>query len=120
MNAIELARQAYAPAAAAVKTDRAIEAQVLSSITADLQRSKDNFPKLVDALHRNRLFWTALAADVSQEENRLPETLRARIFYLAEFTFHQTSRILADGKSTDILIEINSAIISSLTARGTS
>jgi flagellar protein FlaF len=74
----------------------------------------EEFPKFVAALHENRALWTILAADVADPDNGLPETLRAQIFYLAEFTDHQTSKILRGEGSADSLIEINTAVMRGL------
>ncbi|WP_341367506.1 flagellar biosynthesis regulator FlaF [Yoonia sp. BS5-3] len=123
MNVIEQARQAYAPTQAAIRSDRSIEAQLISQITARMRQANasapSNFPALITAVHENRRMWTALAADVADPDNGLPNALRAQIFYLAEFTEHHSR--LVQQKKADItaLIEINTAILRGLNGQGT-
>jgi flagellar protein FlaF len=74
----------------------------------------NHFPKLAEALHENRVLWTALASDVAGEANQLPAELRARIFYLAEFTLLHTSKVLAKQASAVPLLDINAAILRGL------
>lgn len=118
MNIIEQARQAYAPTQIAIRTDRAIEAQLFGQITAKLRKSlvqeRVDFPFLVNALHENRRLWATLAASVAAKDNSLPDALRAQIFYLAEFTNQHTSRILQGQADTQALIDINTAVMRGL------
>jgi len=51
-------------------------------------------PQLLEVLHENRRLWRALATDVADADNLLPKELRARIFYLYEFTSHHTSLVI--------------------------
>ena len=118
MNVIEQAQQAYAPNQVAVRTDRSVEAQLISRITGRLQSagqtSKSDFPKLMTALHENKRLWTTLAANVADLDNELPKELRAQLFYLAEFT-EQHSRLVARGQAdVSALVDINMAIMRGL------
>ena len=114
MNAIQQARQAYAPAQPHLQTPRSMEARAFSEITARLGRSGQPFSDLVSALHDNRALWTLLAGDVAATGNSLPETLRARIFYLAEFTDLHTRRVLKQEAEVAPLIDINLAVLRGL------
>lgn len=118
MNAIELARQAYAPTNTPLKSERSIEAQVIGKITARLRlaaaRRDSDFPNFVDALSENRKLWNALAVDVASDDNDLTAPLRAQIFYLAEFTELQSAKVLRGEASADALIEINTSMIRGL------
>lgn len=116
MNAIEQAKQGYAPDQFPIQTARSIESKLLGQITAKLTKANgsSHFSDLVEAIYENRRFWTTLAADVADDENQLPENLRAQIFYLAEFTSHQSSLILSQTATADILIEINTSILRGL------
>ena len=120
MNAIELARQAYAPTSFPLKSDRAIEAQLVGQMTARLrstaQNADANYPAFVQALHDNRQMWIRLAVDVADTDNGLPQNLRAQIFYLAEFTELHTGKVLRDAATADALIEINTAVLRGLNA----
>ncbi len=117
MNALNLARSAYAGTATPIRTDRGTEYDVFARITHQMKSAAehpDRFPALVQALHENRRLWTILAADVSGKDNALSETLRAQIFYLAEFTKHHSRKILAGEGTIDALIDINTAIMRGL------
>ena len=118
MNVAELARTAYGSAGAHVQSDRGTEYSVFSRITRDLKHATDQggpgFPKLVKALHENRKLWSILASDVASDENMLPAQLRARIFYLAEFTLSETQKILAGDQNAEGLIDINTIIMRGL------
>ena len=118
MNVIEQARQAYAPTQTAIRTDRSIEAQLISQITARLRAAAANqpqaFPALMAAIHDNRRLWTTMAADVADKDNGLPASLRAQIFYLAEFTNHHSRRVIRKEADVTPLIEINTAVMRGL------
>lgn len=118
MNAIELARQAYAPSPQTLRTPRSIEAQLFSEITRRLSRAKDDHPALVAAVHDNRQIWVTLAIDVADPDNALPQPLRAQIYYLAEFTEQHSQKFLRGEASVDALIEINTAILKGLRGEG--
>jgi flagellar biosynthesis activator protein FlaF len=118
LNIIDQARQAYAPTQVAVRTDRAIEAQLLSQVTArlrvTLRDQTENFPALVSAVHDNRRMWTTLAASVADQENDLPAGLRAQLFYLAEFTDRHSRNILRGTADAKALVDINTAVMRGL------
>lgn len=113
---------AYAQTAAPTRTDRATEydlmARVTSAIIAAEKRGKKGFRQLADAIYANRRVWTALAADVASKENTLPADLRARVFYLAEFTDQHSSKVLAGRANATVLVEINAAIMRGLRQGG--
>jgi flagellar biosynthesis activator protein FlaF len=118
VNVIEQARQAYAPTQMAIRTDRAIESQLLSQVTTRLRHTLTdkamNFPALAAAIHDNRRIWTALAASVADHDNDLPVDLRAKLFYLAEFTDHHSAKVLAGTADAQALVDINSAVMRGL------
>ena len=122
MNALNMARTAYATTAATVKTTRGTEYEVFARVTHRLraahQSMKADYPGFVRALDDNRKLWTLLASDVADSENSLPKELRAQIFYLAEFTLQHTSKVL--GKKADIqaLVDINTAMMRGLYREG--
>lgn len=124
MNVTEQARQAYAPKHFPLRTPRSVEAELISQVTANLKKSsgdpKNNFPALVAALHDNRRLWTTMAADVADNLNSLPSNLRAQIFYLAEFTEFHSAKVLNGEADSDVLIEINTAVLRGLNKVGTS
>ena len=72
------------------------------------------FAALTEALHANRKLWKIFAIDVADPGNKLPKDLKARLFYLAEFTSHHTSKVLARQATAEPLLEINTAILRGL------
>ncbi|WP_095587880.1 flagellar biosynthesis regulator FlaF [Actibacterium ureilyticum] len=121
MNAHILAKSAYTTKQPALRTPRGIEAEIFTRITAKLSRAasdQGSFATLVAALNENRRFWTALAADVAEDGNTLPDPLRAQIFYLAEFTAQHTSKILSGKENAGVLIDINTAMLRGLNGQG--
>ncbi len=118
MNAMRMARSAYSSIPAGTRTARDVEYQVFARITRDICRAIDGpsagFPSLVVALHENRKLWNTLAADVADTQNGLPDMLRARILFLAEFTHHETENILAGGGNARALVDINMAVMRGL------
>ena len=76
------------------------------------------FPALALALQDNRALWAVLAADVANDGNGLPLTLRRQIFALANFVNKFTSRILTGSAVADALIDINMAIMRGLRREG--
>ncbi|SFT96306.1 flagellar protein FlaF [Sedimentitalea nanhaiensis] len=76
------------------------------------------FTSLAEALHDNRKLWNIFAIDVADPGNSLPKDLKARLFYLAEFTNHHTSKVLARQASVEPLLEVNTAIMRGLRSRG--
>lgn len=79
---------------------------------------KGSYPALVSALHDNRRMWTTLAADVSDSSNGLPASLRAQIFYLAEFTDLHSQKVMNGTADAQVLIEINTAVLRGLHSIG--
>ncbi|SMH42709.1 flagellar biosynthesis regulator FlaF [Maritimibacter sp. HL-12] len=118
MNALLLAKTAYATTAAPIRTPRSAEYEAFARVTHRMKSATQGgasaFPELVAALHANRQLWTALAADVAEEGNALPPALRARVFYLAEFTALHSRKVLRGDETAEILIEINATIMRGL------
>ncbi|WP_246036048.1 flagellar biosynthesis regulator FlaF [Aliishimia ponticola] len=115
-----MAHRAYASTAETVRTPRSVEFQVIARITHRLKsaiQSKDR-RKLIEAMHENRLLWNTLAADVASPQNGLPDDLKARIFYLAEFTVQHTRKVLKNEDNAVALLEINAAILGGLQHEG--
>lgn len=56
----------------------------------------------------------AALRDATEAENGLPDTLRARIFYLAEFTVHHSSRVLRGAARLQPLIDVDRAVMRGL------
>ena len=118
MNASLRAQHAYRHHAQAAKTGRETEydafARVTSRIKSAATKGRAGYNDLVDALHENRKLWTILAGDVVSKSNALPSDMRARIFYLSEFTQKHSSLVLRKKASVKPLLEINIAIMRGL------
>lgn len=113
---------AYARQEAPTRSFRSVEYDLLAQMTRRLRSAWANrdadFPGLVRALAENQQLWSTLAADVVQPGNGLPAALRARLFYLYEFTAHH-SRAIQDGKgSVEVLADINTAVMRGLRGEG--
>ena len=119
---LQMSRNAYARPEAPVRSPRAVEYDLLARTTQRLalawaQRNKD-FPGLVAALSDNQQVWSAFAMDVADSANPLPAPLRARLFYLYEFTVQHSRKVLDDGASPEVLTDINIAVMRGLRSNG--
>jgi flagellar biosynthesis activator protein FlaF len=113
---------AYAQREAPARSFRSVEYDLLARTTHRLKaawaRRDTDFPALAAALHDNQRLWSTLAADVAEPQNGLPAALRARLFYLYEFTA-QHSRTILDGRgSVEVLADINTAVMRGLRGEG--
>jgi flagellar protein FlaF len=112
---------AYATPGAPVKSARATEYDLFARNTRRLRETRDAGPlegaRRIRALHDNLEMWIVLAAEVSDPENALPPELRARLFYLAEFTQLHTPRVMRGEAKVDILIDLNTAVMRGLADR---
>ena len=122
MNSQILARSAYAKGKMPIRTERSTEYELFARVTHQLRaaaaRGKPGFAALAEAVHHNRELWILLASNVADKDNALPSDLRARIFYLAEFTHDYSGKILSNGASIVPLVEINAAIMRGLRGHG--
>lgn len=118
MNATLQAQNAYRRSAQPIRTYRSTEYEAFVRVTGQLKsaagKGRAGIADMAAAIHDNRQLWTILAADVAETGNALPDELRARILYLAEFTRVHSSRVLAAQASADPLIQINTAIMRGL------
>lgn len=102
-----------------LKSPRDLEYEVLARLTGRLKAAlaatgPASSAQRMTALHENRQFWTALAIDLAHPGNALPADLRARLFYLAEFTLQTTDRAVAGTADAEILAEINTIVMRGL------
>lgn len=117
MSALQLAQKAYAPKSSAIKSPRGVEYDLVGSVTrrlASAAEKPDAHPDLVAVLHENRRMWMFLASQVAEGANKLPNDLRARLLYLAEFTEAHTRKVLRFEETADVLVEINKAVMAGL------
>lgn len=118
MTQAQTAHRSYSQADAPMRSSRSIEYDILArttkSLTSAARRKTEDFAGLVAALHDNQRLWSAFAADVAENENGLPQALRARLFYLFEFTMVHSRSILDGQGSVDVLVDINTAVMRGL------
>ncbi|MBP2232393.1 flagellar biosynthesis regulator FlaF [Azospirillum agricola] len=96
---------------------RRIEYRLFLRITLALERHRDaNWQSegLKDALWRNMELWGWLRADLLDDENGLPEKLRAGLVSLSYTVDRRTREILRGGGGVDLLIDINRAVMQGL------
>lgn len=122
MYGLAVAETGYGAALAPSRTPDATEYEIFVRVTRALGSAKSQaFPALAAALHDNQKLWLTLAAAVADPENALPTELRAKIFYLAEFTRAQTRRILyartPEADDIEALIDVNTAVMRGLRGR---
>jgi flagellar biosynthesis activator protein FlaF len=124
VNTHSLAHSAYGRPETPVKSQRSIEydlfARVTKRMTAAWAARSSDFAGLVRALHDNTTMWRTLASDVAEPENGLPKALRARLFYLYEFTAQHSPKILEEKASVEVLVDINTAVMRGLRGEGSS
>ena len=120
MTALNMARTAYATPGTPARSLRGIEYDLFARVTHRLKATLDrrNLSALATALHDNHQLWTVLAADVAEPGNTLPPALRARLFYLYEFTDQHSPKVLAGEASAEVLVDINTAIMRGLRGEG--
>ncbi len=116
MNVHLDAQRAYAQTANPIRTPRGLEYEAFARITHKLKSAAEGgkISALAAAVHQNRQLWTLLASDVADPLNGLPTDLRARIFYLAEFTNQHSRKVLHREATIQPLIEVNTAIMRGL------
>jgi flagellar protein FlaF len=118
----DAATRAYARPEAPARTARAVEYDLLARVTGRLSaastRQAEDHPAFVRAVNDNLRLWTALAADVGSEGNRLPSMLRARLVWLYEFTARHSLAVLEGRAGVEVLVEINTAVMRGLRGDG--
>jgi len=100
-------------------SDKHIELQLFSAVTARLRAQVQNNSSrltgpMAEAILENAKLWNVLFCDLVGPDNKLAGDLKNNLISLAEFTQSHTQRVLRGQASIDILIEINSAIIQGL------
>ncbi len=116
-----MARTAYAPGNAAVRTPQSIEYEAFARATSRLRtlalKGSSDFPTLARALHENRRLWMTLTKALVDDSNALPDDLRAGLLSLADFTMRHTSAVLSGNGDVRPLLEINIAVMKGLRAQ---
>lgn len=112
----------YARPEAPTRSLRSVEYDLLAQVTQRLRVAWANratdFPALVRAVTDNTQLWSTLASDVALPGNGLPAALRARLFYLYEFSAKHGRAILEEKASVEVLADINMAVMRGLRGDG--
>lgn len=122
MNALNPIANPYAQPDAPVRSERMIEYEIFARVTRRLSlawEARKTAPNgLVQALHDNGALWRTIAVDVASSGNGLPSALRARLFYLHEFSLQHARKVLEGSASAEVLIDINKSIMRGLRGEG--
>lgn len=112
---------AYQQVQKRVETPRETEYRLFAQVTRALieasQLPRVEIAKRMDALDWNRKVWTFMASDCADNNNGLPEQLRASFISLAIFVDKYTSQIMQQGVEFEPLIDINRAIMQGLSGQ---
>jgi len=74
-------------------------------------------PAVIDAVHWNRRLWSTLMIDCSDDDNTLPDSLRAQIISLAVWVGRHSTAVMRGEEDVVPLIEVNRNIMEGLAAR---
>ncbi|MEL6197453.1 MAG: flagellar biosynthesis regulator FlaF [Pseudomonadota bacterium] len=109
----------YGRAGRTLGPPRAVEHQLFSQVTGEMQRAADadDFPALASALARNQALWTTLMADLAQDHNALPEALRAQLISVGVFVLRHTGSVLAREATPTVLVDLNLSVMRGLRGR---
>lgn len=110
--------QAYQTAAAKSESPRQTEYRAFAAATRALIDASSlpatDIAGRAAALSKNRRLWSLLASDCAADGNQLPPALRAQIISLSLFVDRQSSAVMREGESFDLLIEINRTLMQGL------
>lgn len=122
MTAVAQARKAYEIGNPALRSPRSTEYEAFARVTRALKaaagENASGASETIRALHENRRLWTLLAASVADDDNGLPDQLRARLFYLYEFTTVHTRKVLRREAGLQPLVDVNAAVMAGLRGPG--
>lgn len=113
--------QAYQKASARSESPRDAEYRLFGQVTRALihaaEADKNDIKTRIEALDWNRRVWSALAADCSTAENRLPVELKAQIISLSLWVSRHTSLVMQRQEEFEPLIDINKIMMQGLASR---
>ena len=110
-------RRLYGRVMRTTESARDIEYHVFAQTTAAMQEAdmpEAPFTARIQATHRNRELWDTLACLLADEDNTLPERLRAQLISLALWVTRETRRALRENRPLTDLIEVNRSIMRGL------
>ena len=80
-------------------------------------RQADN-NETIQAVHKNTELWSALAFDLVEPGNALPDHVKAGLISLAGFAVRHGQAVMAGSATTDPLIDINLSVMRGLRGEG--
>ena len=100
-------------------SDKNIELQLFSSITARLIKEKASAsepltPQFAQALVDNAKLWNIIFLDLTHADNKLPLSLKVSLIELSEFTQFHTQQVLRRQANAEALIDVNKNIMAGL------
>lgn len=114
MTAHPLAITSHRFGAAPARTPRDVEYSAFSHATRKLRAAQRGDSPAAAGVHDNTILWSALASDLAEPDNALPEGLRAALLSLALFSIRHGREVAAGRASVDALIDINLSIMKAL------
>lgn len=116
---MRVAARAYETAGRALAHGRVAEALAFSKAARALEEAKtdaQNREKIRDALRLNKMVWTAVQAEITDQGSTLPRRLKAGLMSLSLFADRVLSEAAAnfDPSQLQALIEINREMASGL------
>ncbi len=96
---------------------RDVEYRLLAQVTSALIKAKDNpgdVKLVMEAAMWNRDVWSALRVDLTDDNNRLPQELRASLISLSLWIERETQSVMGSEGDIDALIEVNKNIMAGL------
>jgi flagellar biosynthesis activator protein FlaF len=92
-----------------------VEYQILGRLTGRMDRIREgDTGSLAAVIHDNRQFWQALAIDLADPANELPDSLKARLISLAIWVTNYSSKVLREERPIDALIDVNKSVMTGL------
>jgi flagellar protein FlaF len=106
---------AYVQAQSSTETSRQTEYRLFAQVTRAMIEAQENeFVDLAKAVNWNRRLWLVLQADCANEENGLPDALRAGIISLAIWVDKHSRKVMSREGQVEALIEVNRSIMEGL------
>lgn len=109
-------RSTHGYGAPATRTDRDTEYDVFARVTSMLRKASasGNRLQIIEAADKNNQLWTILATDLAGDGNRLPDTVRAGLLSLADFSLRHGRAVMLRNLTLDALIDINLSVMKGL------
>jgi len=112
---------AYAAMDDALLSPKRAEAHAIAGLTrrmiATFADDAAPFSRRADILHENRRLWYAVLQSVADDDNEMPDALRAGLVNLGAFVDRATTELLRGKGDARVLLEINRRIVAGLAAQ---